>query len=153
MDAPSASTESCVDRHRHFCGQLRAGLIADPERWLFLKLIDDPPPALAATPYLHAVSWHAGRFDLLFTDGRDTWCAVEVKDAPEIYDTGKARENRRDKDRKRRKHLLAQAEDAWRAACAQHPNGVAVALALWRRTERWEVLAELGPAQARVGGV
>jgi hypothetical protein len=144
MDALPASAESYADRDLRRRAALVAGTINDPERWLFLRLLDDLPEVLTATPLLYDVRWGGGRFDLLFTDGRGTWCAVEVKDAPEIYDTGKARENRRDKDRKRRKHLRAQTEDAWLAACARFPEGVVLGLALWR-TEEWVVIIEHGP--------
>jgi hypothetical protein len=144
MDAIPASAESYADRDLRLRALLRDGVIFDPERWLFLRLLDDLPAVLAAMPFLFDVSWGGGRFDLLFTDGRGTWCAVEVKDAPEIYDTGKARENRQDKDRKRRKHLRAQTEDAWLAACARFPGDVVLGLALWR-TDEWVVLVEHGP--------
>lgn len=144
MDALSASTESYADRHHRLCRQLRAGLIADPERCLFLKLIDDPPPALAATPYLYAVSW-GGRFDLLFTDGRGTWCPVEVKDAPVICGFGRQRKNRKTTWKRRHDKLVEQAALAL-TVCQRLLVGVVQALGLWHEDGEWVVVARLGGA-------
>lgn len=142
MDAFSASTESYVDRHHRLCRELRAGLIVDPERWLFLKLLEDLPPALAGTPYLYAVSW-GGRFDLLFTDGRGTWCPVEVKDAPAICGSGRQRKNRKTTWKRRYDKLVEQAEFAL-IACQRVLVGVVHALGLWHEDGDWVVAARFG---------
>lgn len=145
MDAFSASTESYVDRHHRLCRELRAGLIADPERWLFLKLIDDPPPALAGTPYLYDVAWRGGRFDLLFTDGCGTWCAVEVKDAPVICGSGRQRKNCKTTWKRRYAKLVEQAEFAL-LVCQRLLVGVVHALGLWHEDGEWVVATRLGGA-------
>ena len=147
MDAKTASAESYADRDHRLRVLLHSGMISDSERWLFLRLLDDLPAVLAATPLLYDVSWASGRFDLLFTDGRGRWCAVEEKDAPEIYGSSNQRKNRRTTRNQRRNTLRAQTEGAWLAACARFPGDVVLGLALWR-TDEWVVLVEHGPWQA-----
>lgn len=144
MDAISASAESYADRDLRLRALVRDGVFSDPECPLFQGLLDDLPVVLTATPLLFDVSWDGGRFDLLFTDGRGTWCAVEVKDAPEIYGSSNQRKNRRTKRNQKWNALLAQTEDAWLAACARFPGDVVLGLALWR-TDEWVVIVEHGP--------
>ncbi|HMV65384.1 MAG TPA: hypothetical protein PKA64_00945 [Myxococcota bacterium] len=146
MDAIPASAESYADRHQRLCQDLRAGDIADPERWLFLELLDDLPPCFHATPLLFDVSWGGGRFDLLFTDGRGCWCAVEVKRAVEIYGTSNARKNRRTKRNKKWNKLVTQSHLAFAAARARHEGDSVRGLALWR-SDVWWVVAEHGQAE------
>jgi hypothetical protein len=143
MDANHASTESYVDCHHRAVQALRDGTIADPERWLFLLLLGDLPETLIATPWLYDASWCSGQFDLLFTDGHGEWCAVEVKDAPEIYDTGRARKNRRTKHRQRRGTLASQTERAAKQAAAWFPSDVVRAIGLWRTDGQWTLLYEV----------
>lgn len=150
MDAlPYTSTESYVERHHRLSEQLRAGLIADPERGLFVKLLDDPPDSLGGTPFLHDVSWRNGRFDLLFTDGRGTWCAVEVKDAPMICRSGRQRKNRKTTWKRRYAKLVAQAELAL-IMCQELVVGTVRvrALGLWHEDGEWVVAAQLSGARA-----
>lgn len=144
MDAIPASQESYADRDLRLRALLRDRVISDPERWLFRRLLDDLPAVLVTTPLLYDVSWGGGQFDLLFTDGRGTWCAVEVKDAPEIYGSSNQRKNRRTKRNQKWNALLAQTEDAWLAACARFPGDVVLGLALWR-TDEWVVIVKHGP--------
>lgn len=144
MDAIAASAESFADRHLRLRELLRGGGIADPERSLFLLLLDEPHAPPVATPLLYDASWGGGRFDLLFTDGCGTWCAVEVKDAPEIYGSSNQRKNRRIKHNRKYRLLLAQSRDAWLAACARFPGDQVLGLALWR-TDEWVVIREYGP--------
>lgn len=142
MDAKSASTENYVDRHNRLFRQLQIGKIVDPELWLFLKLLNDPPAILAATPYLHDVSWYRGQFDLLFTDGLGTWCAVEVKDAPPIRGSGRQRKHRKINSKRRYLKLLAQVETAL-VVCQRVAVGVVLALGLWHEDGRWVVASQL----------
>jgi len=143
MDAILASTESYVDCHHRVVQGLRDGTIADAEVWLFLLLLDDLPETLIATPWLSDASWCSGQFDLLFTDGHGEWCAVEVKDAPDIYDTGRARKNRRTKHRQRRGTLASQTERAAKQAANRFPWDVVRAIGLWRSDGQWTLLHEV----------
>ncbi len=146
MDAIPASAESYADRHQRLRHALRVGEIADPERWLFLELIDNLPSCLHATPLLFDVSWGGGRFDLLFTDGWGRWCAVEVKHAVDIYGSSNARKNRRTKRNQKWNTLVAQSYLAFSAARARHGEDCVRGLALWR-SDVWLVIAEHGHAE------
>lgn len=148
MPATDASTDRYVDLHHDLCRKLRTGLIADPEQALFLELIADPPPPLRDTPYLSAVSWGCGAYDLLFTDGQGAWCAVEVKEKPLISGSGHRRKNSKTTWKRRRDKLHAQVRDAWRAATEQM-GGVVRAIGLWHDEGGWTVAAHIGDGPGR----
>lgn len=140
MDAIPASAESYADRDLRLRALLRDGAISDPEGWLFLRLLDDLPAVLAGTPFLFDVSWGGGRFDLLFTDGRGTWCAVEVKDAPAIIGSGRSRKNCKTTWKRRYAKLVDQARFA--ALVGPRLVGAPVtALGLWHDDGEWHVVA------------
>ena len=140
MDAIPASAESYADRDLRLRALLSDGVIFDPERWLFLRLLDDLPAALVATPLLYDVSWGGGRFDLLFTDGLGTWCAVEVKDAPAITRSGSSRKNCKTTWKRRRAKLVDQ---TWIAALVgpRLVGASVIALGLWHDDGEWHVVA------------
>lgn len=142
MFALKASMEETVDRHNRLHEALSYGQVIDPEWELFLILLSDLPPDLRDTPWLAAVSWSGGQHDLLFTDGRGSFVAVEVKKAPEIYGTGRSRRNRRTKHRQRRNKLV---EQTW---CAGETGARLLgqpvrALGLWFEAEGWRVLSDI----------
>jgi hypothetical protein len=141
MNVYTTSAETCVDRHHRLLQGLRSGQIIDAERCLFLTLLDALPGVLASTPYLAAVSWDNGRFDLLFTDGHSQFCAVEVKAAPEIWGKRKARRNRREKRRQNRHLLVHQTRCAFDALLRLHPDDDVYAVGLWFIDGRWDVVA------------
>ena len=144
MNAIIASTENHVDRHYRLCQDLREGRIFDPERDLFLLLLDALLAELAATPYLHDVSWNGHQFDLLFTDGDRRWCAVELKDSPEIVGVGRSRRNLREKGRQRNKKLCQQTHEAFEACRRLHPADDVRAVGLCHDAGRWFVAASFG---------
>jgi hypothetical protein len=150
MDANSAPTENYVDRHNRLCRDLAEGRICDPELWLFKLLLGNLPMELACTPWLYEVSWWGGAFDLLFTDGAGTWCAVEVKEAPALYDSGSTRDNRRTKYRERKNKLKKQTNRAWSTIMGRFPHQRVGALGLWLLESRWTVhhAVDIAPSNA-----
>jgi hypothetical protein len=139
MSANPVWAESPRDRHVRLVNELEAGILCDPESWLFLRLLSDCVPVLSETPLLAGASW-GGRFDLLFTDGVRRWCAVELKVAPEIYSTGSSRRHRRDKARERANRLYWQTSLAHAACQAAHPGDEVTALGMWFQNGKWCVL-------------
>ena len=128
MPDSQESTESSVERHQ----RLVASLPTHPsvERDLFVALFERLPDELAVTPYLHAVEWNGGRFDLLLTDGHDAWCAVEVKASTRIYGTGRQRKNRRTKRGKKWNLLIDQAREALTHLASHKPAATHRAFAI-----------------------